>query len=146
MSMMNNLQCLSPIGTIKEGGLTVSKSGLPCGVESGGGWTNTGDCLIIGNKEAKPCKAIYHYKNGPLACEDHAVIPVRVGYFQLYMQRERENYTYELRQIISIEKETGKFKYKVVEPGLKHYNMIQAAIEKCNIYHCRKAIYVTNPL
>lgn len=144
--LMNNLQCYTTIGTIKEGGILISKSGLPCMLESGGGYTNTGECKIIGNKDGGPCKAIYQYKNGPLACEEHAIIPIRVGHFILSMHREKRHYNYELMEVIGINKEGGYATFKVVEPGLKHYNMIQAAIEKCNTYHCRRAIYVSNPL
>lgn len=152
---ISNIECLSPLGTLKEGDLKISESGLPCTPERGGSRESTGWCVIIGNKDAEPCEAIHYYYMNAGRCGNHADIPVDVGYFTLYMKREIDNYTYELGEIIRIEEEVKifnnlikfvRYHYKVVEPELKHYNMFEAAVEKCNIYYCRRAIYVTNPL
>ena len=56
-----------------------SKRGIPCLWERGGGYSNTGEATLICDKDGWQKKAIYIRRSGSLACEEHALIPVKVG-------------------------------------------------------------------
>jgi len=56
--------------------LEISKRGIPCLWESGGGATNTGDAQIIAHGDGLRITPIYINRRGHLSCGDHALIPV----------------------------------------------------------------------
>lgn len=59
--------------------ISSSKSGVPCLWEQGGGYTATGNVVVITDKEGASKRPIYVKKRGHLACGEHALIPVEVG-------------------------------------------------------------------
>ena len=59
--------------------IEISKKGIPCIWEAGGGWSNTGYATVIAGTHGEAKKAIYVRTYGDLACKDHALIPVQVG-------------------------------------------------------------------
>jgi hypothetical protein len=59
-----------------------TKKGYPALWERGGGYTNTGVATIIAGKGGQPKRAIYIRQRGPLANDDHALIPVEVGDYE----------------------------------------------------------------
>ncbi|MDD4931655.1 MAG: hypothetical protein PHG66_05950 [Candidatus Colwellbacteria bacterium] len=56
------------------------RGGIPCLFERGGGYYDSGEAMIITNWLAKKPKAIY-ISRSPVPCGEHALIPVRGGYF-----------------------------------------------------------------
>ena len=127
-----------------------SKRGLPCLWEAGGGYTNTGDAVIIGDPDGKPKKAIYIRRSGSLACGNHALIPVKVGDIIVEASHHRGDFTIYVSRIVKIRKdeadmevlhEFSRGEWDSVPPdGI--LKMVQAAQEKATDYHCRDAYYI----
>ena len=59
--------------------MELSKNGLACMWERGGGFTNTGRATVICGPEGQRKKPIYIRRSGSLSCGNHALIPVELG-------------------------------------------------------------------
>jgi hypothetical protein len=136
--------------------LTISRTGIPCLWEGGGGWSNTGESVIIAGPDASPAKPIYVRKSGSLACARHALIPVHVGSVVIEAQHHRRDFSTSVWRIKSIE-ETGAEAEMIAEysmgewvfstephPGVADHLIpaVDAAWEKATCYHCREPHYV----
>ena len=120
---------------------SISKSGLACLWENGGGMTNTGNAEIITDANGNPKRAIYVRKHGDLACKDHALIPVRVGDCVLTANRHWNQYAFTVQRIVSIDGDTASLAATDDPICLAAYN---AAVDKMNDYHCRRPHYIRN--
>lgn len=135
-----------------------SKKGLPCLWEAGGGFTNTGAAVIIAGKGGQPKKAIYIRQRGPLANEEHALIPIEVGDYIIFANHHRGDFEIEILKILNFEEEVKKKEvtyYAVVE-RINYFSMgewdvelpasletaVQAAMQKATCYHCREPHYI----
>ncbi len=135
--------------------LEISKSGLPCLWESGGGFTNTGRAQIICDPNGRPKKAIYIRRRGELACREHALIPVCPGDFVVRAYQHRGDFAISLWRLDQRYKWDGGERFlgvqlAVFDDGEWDHPEIaeefQAAItavkEKARCYHCREPHFV----
>lgn len=137
--------------------LTISRTGIPCLWESGGGSTNTGEATIIAGKIGLPLFPIYIRERGPLACENHALIPVTAGCFVVKAIHHRRDFTVQIWRILNIIDDTAQaelaWEYSEGQFGdpasyigsLLLQNLkaaMNAAVEKATCYHCREPHYI----
>ncbi len=115
-----------------------SKSGIPCLWESGGGNTNTGDAMLIGDWNGEPKKPIFVRRRGELACMEHALIPIRKHDTVIIVDRHRDDYTVENYVI----REIGKDSATLELVNSFNEDMLYAAISKSCDYHCRVPVYI----
>ena len=129
--------------------LVISRTGIPCLWEEGGGWTKTGSATVIAGSLGERKRAIYVRSHGNLACENHALIPVKerdfvieveYGYSHIYGERTHEIHIYRINKI---DKEDGTCEVEELTcfPSFL-MEAIQAAMEKSNHYHCREPYYI----
>ena len=57
-----------------------SGSGLPCLWEYGGGLSSRGIATLITKRDGAKPQSIFIPRSGPLACGEHALIPIHPGY------------------------------------------------------------------
>lgn len=82
--------------------LELSRSGIPCLWESGGGMTNTGEAVIIAGPSGEKKKPIHIRKRGHLACGEHALIPVEAGDYIITTYRHRAEYQNDVYKIANV--------------------------------------------
>lgn len=127
--------------------IEISGSGLPTLTECGGGWTNTGSSRIICDKYYQKKKAIFVFTSGPLACSDHAVIPIRKGDHIICCDLWGGSFDVSIYQITGIDT-SEKTAEAVLKSNKQHRGnyignpAVVAAIEKCKDYHCRCPYYI----
>ena len=122
--------------------LTISKKGIPCLWEWGGGWTSTGTAMIIADYKGDMKKAIYVRKHGNLCNNDHALIPVREGDHLIFAERARGVMTYQVQKIDKIDLENEIAECIVLdEIPIYLEEAIKACVAKCDDYHCRDVYY-----
>jgi len=127
-----------------------SKKGFPCIWECGGGYTNTGEATIIASQSGGPKKAIYIRNRGPLANDNHALIPVDVGDYIIYANHHRGDFEVTVYKIVRIEEETAvieqtncfsRGEWDVELPA--HLEIpVMAVKQKATCYHCREPHYI----
>lgn len=120
-----------------------SKKGIPCVWECGGGYTNTGGATIVGDYKGRPKKPLYIKSYGELACRDHALIPIRAGDIIIDLDRHHDIYDiswYQVRATAEDETAIEPMDWDYFDEG--RLNMLNAAVDKSYMYHCRKAIYI----
>jgi len=122
--------------------LTISKTGIECLWERGGGYTSTGNAEIIANHKGGMKKALFVRKHGDLCNENHALIPVRKGDYIVTAELQWGVTTFKVEEIIDIDSERAVAQCEVVEKIPTYlFDAIEAAIDKCNDYHCRSVYY-----
>jgi hypothetical protein len=128
-----------------------SRSGLPCLWERGGGATNTGSATVIADPEGRPKRPIYIRRRGPLACGEHALIPVRVGDLVVRASHHRGDFDIEVFRIMEISGDEAvveaiadfrKGEWAPAEPNGAVAEAVRAAQQKATCYHCREPHYV----
>lgn len=132
--------------------LHISKSGIPCLWEEGGGFTNTGRAQIICDGHGRKKKAIYIRKRGPLACEEHALIPIRSGDIVIRADHHRGDFAIEIYKIQESQTDFVVFeliKINEFDQGewdkpLPDYfaDAVDAAKRKALTYHCRDPFFI----
>lgn len=123
----------------------VSKRGLVCLYEAGGGYTNTGEATVVCNRNYNRKKAVYVFTRGSLACENHAVIPVALGDHVIQVERHNDICKvcdYGVKGIYGDQVTLVLLRKSVLSIDYKGNKAVETAIEKSTIYHCRKAIYI----
>ena len=129
-----------------------TKKGFPALWECGGGYTNTGEATIIAGKGGQPKRAIYIRQRGPLANNDHALIPVEVGDYIIYANHHREDFNIYIYKILDFDDVED---IAIVEP-VHEFNRgewdkeplasleaaVEAAKQKASCYHCREPHFI----
>ncbi|GIW67768.1 MAG: hypothetical protein KatS3mg096_636 [Candidatus Parcubacteria bacterium] len=126
-----------------------TKSGLPAMWESGGGYTNTGESVIIAGRNGERKKPIYIRKKGHLANREHALYIVNKGDIVVQAYHHREDFTIRVYKIVDFEDnyailellyyyEDGEWDKPLPE---KYKDVVDAAMHKAIIYHCRYPVY-----
>ncbi|MEM4317574.1 MAG: hypothetical protein QXQ68_05895 [Candidatus Nitrosocaldaceae archaeon] len=133
----------------------LSKSGIPCLWEEGGGATNTGRATLVARHDGGRKKAIYIRRSGHLSNREHALIPIRAGDYIIVACHHRGDYTIYVYLITSLSThiKRGKrilmFEYSQGEwnitPPSTLRAVVAAAKEKASCYHCREPHYVIPP-
>lgn len=133
----------------------LSKHGLPCLWEEGGGATNTGRATIIANHHGGRKKTIYIRCSGHLSNSEHALIPIRSGDYIITASHHRGDYTVYVYIITSLDThvkrgkkvliyEYSRGEWNITPPQLLS-DAIAAAKKKALCYHCREPHYVIPP-
>ena len=132
--------------------VSLSKNGIPCMWESGGGYSNTGNSKLIGDKNGCPKKAIYVKRRGELACMEHALIPIRINDIVVEANHHRGDFDIDIYRITSIDINSKKAELELLnnfseeqwDRSLdKNYeNIVDNAIRKAKSYHCRTAYFI----
>ena len=134
--------------------LVTTKKGHPALWEEGGGYTNTGGCIIVCNSDGSKKSPIFVRTGGHLACAEHALFSVSVGDVIIYVDRHHRDLQITVKQIISITKDDAGYLAEVKSLGSysegqwdnddtekKFSDAIKAAISKSYCYHCRESHY-----
>ena len=128
-----------------------SKKGIPCLWEKGGGYRNTGESQLICDRNGWEKKPIYVRKSGSLACEEHALIPIRENDVVVIASHHREDFSIEVLKIKSIQGEEAHLELLNSfsqgewdnEKDYWHTSpVVEAAIEKALDYHCRVPYFI----
>lgn len=138
--------------------LEISKRGLPCLWESGGGMSNTGDAVIIAGIHGEPLAPIYIRRSGQLAGGQHALIPVAEGCLVIEASHHRGDFVIKISRLsglrVSDPAGDGEYwpAYLVVEFSNGEWDdpdiaaaytaAIEAAKGKATCYHCREPYFV----
>jgi len=127
-----------------------TKKGYPALWECGGGYTNTGVATIIAGKEGQPKRAIYIRQRGPLANDDHALIPVEVGDYVISANHHRRDFEIFIYRITNILKEEASIE-KIAEFSNGEWDVelppylkipVKASKQKATCYHCREPHFI----
>lgn len=122
--------------------IEISKKGIPCLWESGGGWSNTGYATVIAGTHGEAKKAIYVRTYGDLACNDHALIPVQVGEYVINAEHNRKEENIEVYQITGINLDDKIAELSQIDEIPKFLkSAVDACIDKSYDYHCRTPYY-----
>ena len=130
-----------------------TKRGFPALWESGGGYRNTGDAVIVADKNGEPKRAVYIRRRGELANAPHALIILGVGDHIIEAHHHREDFLIEVFRVMGFETD-GEEMYAVVETVNRFDRgewdaelpasleaAVKAAVEKATCYHCREPHY-----
>ena len=134
----------------KKARIERTKKGFPAMWEAGGGYTNTGYAVVIAGKDGQRKKALYVRKRGPLANENHALIPIEIGDYIIEASHHRKDFEFRIWSIDQILNEEGQFalvnEYSQgeweVDPPAFLQAAIEAAMNKATCYHCRSPHFV----
>jgi hypothetical protein len=120
-----------------------TKSGLPAVWESGGGYTNTGEAIIISDANSQPKKPIYVKTSGHLANKQHALFALQKNDIVVELFRHRDDYKIKIYQFDGEKlQEIARYESGEWEGDWQKYEkVIIAAVEKSKCYHCREPHY-----
>lgn len=127
-----------------------TKKGHPALWESGGGYTNTGEAVIIANADGTPKRPVYIRRRGSLACDNHALFVIREGDMVIETNHHRRDFVIRIWRIDQILEDEAQFtlvnEYSQGEwdTELPAYleAAVQAAVEKATCYHCREPHFI----
>lgn len=138
----------------KEVIVETTKKGYPAMWESGGGYTNTGEAIIIAGPEGEPKTPIYIRKRGDLANGQHALFIVSKGDIVVEANHHRKDFEISIYRISSFTDDDDGFKYAYLEkihhfsrgewdidPPEDFEDAIEASMGKATCYHCRESHY-----
>lgn len=125
--------------------ITTSKSGLSCLDERGGGLSNTGFAQIIADPLGRAKRAIHVRTHGELACEVHAIIPVRVGDVVVTVDRHGPAVAITVERIIALDINNLTATLERTDEKIC-WAAICAAVDKTYDYHCRRPYYIQQVL
>lgn len=128
----------------------LSRSGMPCLWEKGGGATNTGNSQIIAMPDGSKPRALYIKGRGHLSGGEHALVHIVPGMYVIRADHHRLDFVIEIYQITSVDIEeirgtlVNDLKEDWWNPPLdeKFEEAVRAAKDKANHYHCREPHFV----
>lgn len=137
-----------------------TKKGHAAMWESGGGWTKTGEATLVAGPNGERKRAIFIRGKGPLACAEHALIPIAQGDLVIRVRRwrsELEVKVYRLREI-GQEEAKAELAYEFrgnrdgsgglvgewvpSEPGEPLGEAVAAGVRKAFTYHARYPVWI----
>lgn len=123
--------------------ISLSKRGIPCLNESGGAYNHKGSAQIIANKHGNKKRPLIVFSHGYLACNNHAVIPVRTeDLVFLASTSDRKEVEVKVYKIVDLNKEELKATLQHIAWDSKFPDPVfQAAYKSCD-YHCRTPYYI----
>ena len=130
--------------------LEFSKSGFPCLWEHGGGYSKTGEAVVIAGADGAAKRPIYIRQRGELANANHALIPVGVGDYIIAADRHWQDYEITVDRIVSIDGDHAETECVACHsegqwgtPLPEHLiSAVDAVKAKAACYHCRTPHYV----
>jgi len=133
----------------------ITRTGIPCLWEAGGGATNTGKAQVICAADGSPKKAIYVRRYGHLANREHALIPVRRGDVVVKAHHHRRDFRVSIWRLGDLcrDEEQPYFPATLIsywngyewtdqEAAKPYWLAMQAASEKATCYHCREPHFI----
>ena len=137
---------------IKKINIETSKRGLPCVWEQGGGFSNTGDAVIICNSKGGRKKPLYIRQRGDLSCKQHALVVIQKGDIIIEASHHREDFDIYVWRITGLDLALEIANLELInlysrgewdDENIECYSdAVDAAVEKATEYHCRRAVYV----
>ena len=126
---------------MKKYNLTLTKTGIPCLWEGGGGMTKTGCASVIAGRNGEPKRALYVRTHGVLSNDNHALIPVQPGDYVVVAEYGHGKDYFTVDRIVHISEGIAECE-ELTEIPRCLMNAIDAAIQKSNDYHCRTPYYI----
>ena len=134
-----------------------TQKGYPAGWECGGGYSNTGRVTLWADVDGSPPRAIYIRRRGHLACENHALIPIKEGMYRIYAYHHREDFKITIDKVVRLEYDKERELWWAEmeriatfdlgewdnEPSGNLLNAVEVAKRKATVYHCREAYYIS---
>ena len=114
--------------------------------ESGGGWTNTGDAVIIAGPEGQPLRPSRRYTSGHLAGGRHADFGPVPGMYRVTVRRQRADFDVTVDRLVNDEWTTvmtwsGNIDQDITGLPAHLEQAVVAAATKSLCYHCRGTHY-----
>ncbi len=139
----------------------LTKRGLIALWERGGSMSTSGSATIIVQDDGKrPCAA-YINPPGPISNGEHALVPLRPGFYIIKTKQEDEAFEHEVYKILKTftQKENGQKKGFIQVRQINRFtngkwqnqlaqklsSAIKAAERKATTYLCRAAVFVKEP-
>lgn len=127
-----------------------TKKGLPAMWECGGGFTNTGEAVIIANVDGTPKRPVYIRRRGSLACDNHALFVIREGDMVIEAEHHRRDFEIRVWRIDQILEEEAQLNLLHefswgewdIDPPENLRAAVEAAMKKATCYHCREPHYI----
>ncbi len=139
----------------------LTKRGLVALWEKGGSMASSGCATIVAQDDGKrPCAA-YINPPGPISNGEHALIPLRSGFYIIKTRQEDEVFEHEVYKILKTftQNENGQKKGFIQVRQINRFSngkwenqlakklnsAVKAAEKKATTYLCRTAVYVQQP-
>ena len=127
----------------KKFNLTISRTGIPCLWECGGAMTKTGFAWVIANNAGKPKHAIHVRNHGQLACDLHALIPIKRGDYKIFAEHGHGK---DYIKVYCINEINLDEEFVICEEMTEIPRCLMDAIDACVVksfdYHCRSPHYI----
>jgi len=133
----------------------ITRTGLPCLWEAGGGMCNTGHSQIVCAADGSPKKAIYVRRYGHLALQEHALIPVKPGDIVVSARHHRGDFRISIWKLGGLCRDEEEiffpgalisywngYEWSNPDIGERFQAAVQAAKEKATCYHCRSPHFI----
>jgi len=95
--------------------IEISKSGIPCMWEKGGGMSSIGHATIIADSVGGPKRPIFVRKKGELSCGEHALIPVVTGDYVVFAGHQRCDTVVKIHRIADVSIVLGEVPGEVID-------------------------------
>lgn len=109
-----------------------TKKGFPAFWEQGGGYTNTGEAIVIASQDGSPKKPVYIRRRGHLANENHALFILELGDYIIEAKHHRRNFKVKIYKVTGFETinrshfSTGDTLYKMsIDEFIKKYGKLE---------------------
>jgi len=76
-----------------------TKKGFPAFWEKGGGYSNTGEAIVIASQSGGPKRPIYIRRRGHLANSEHALFVLELGDYIIEAKHHREKFNIEIYKV-----------------------------------------------
>ena len=86
-----------------------TKKGFPAFWEQGGGYTNTGEAIVIASQDGSPKKPVYIRRRGHLANENHALFVLELGDYIIEAKHHRRNFKVEIYKVMGFESKNRSY-------------------------------------
>src|SRR5690554_6463305 len=80
-----------------------TRKGFPAFWEKGGGYTNTGEAIIVASQSGGPKKPIYIRRRGHLANDNHALFVLDLGDYIIEAKHRRRNFDVKIYKVLGFE-------------------------------------------
>lgn len=80
-----------------------TRKGFPATWECGGGYTNTGEAIIVASQSGNPKKPIYIRRRGHLANSEHALFILELGDYIIEANHHKKDFDIKIYKVIGFE-------------------------------------------
>ena len=80
-----------------------TRKGFPAFWEKGGGYTNTGEAIIVASQSGGPKRPVYIRRRGHLANSEHALFVLELGDYIIEAKHHRKDFRVEIYKVIGFE-------------------------------------------